>query len=81
MATYVIHIGKVKLEYDTPEVKASTILEQAGAEPPSDYILEATQGEGGKVQEQFSGDQLVDVAKHHHFRFVPKGGGRADGQF
>lgn len=80
MAKYVIHVGKVKLEYDSQEVKASTILQDAGAEPPDDYNLEATQGEGGKVLATFTGDQLVNLAEYKQFRFVPKGGGRASGQ-
>lgn len=80
MAKYEIHVGKVKLEYDTPEVKADTILKDAGAEPPADYNLEATQGEGGKVLKEFTGEQLVNLEEYKHFRFVPKGGGRAYGQ-
>ena len=79
MAEFVIHVGKLELKFETEEVKAGTILSQAGADPTTDS-LEATQGEGGKPEAEFSGDTLVDLRKYKFFRVVPGGGGRASGR-
>jgi hypothetical protein len=76
MAEFVIHVGKLELKFTTEEVKASTILSQAGADPATDS-LEATKGESGQPEAEFSRDALVDLKKYKFFRVVPGGGGRA----
>jgi hypothetical protein len=59
MAEFVIHVGKQQLKFDTEQVPASSILEKAGADPKADS-LEATKGESGKPEAEFSGNTPVD---------------------
>lgn len=77
--TYVVFLGKTKLTYQEQTVAASRILEDGGATPAGDFVLEALRGEGGKADRQFQPSEGVDLSEQHrvHFRAVPDGGGRA----
>jgi hypothetical protein len=76
---FVVHVGRVKLEYREAQVLASRILEDANFTPGADFVLEALRGENGPAEREYQPGDTVDLtAKHtHHFRAVPRGGGRA----
>jgi len=77
--TYVVHVGRIKLEYHEANVLASKILEDANFKPAEDYILESLHGENGPAMHDYQPGDSVDLsaADSSHFRAVPRGGGRA----
>lgn len=70
-----------KQTHEADIVDAVTIIENAGYdESPSEYILEALEGQGGDVDEQFDpqgevGPREVDLTEQHrtHFRVTTRG--------
>jgi hypothetical protein len=76
---YVVHVGRVKLEYGEPMVRASQILEDANFTPAEEFVLEALQGANQPATREYQATDLVDLGgkDSHHFRAVPRGGGRA----
>ena len=76
---FVVHIAGETITFDTSPVKASVILAKGGAEPPSDFILEALSGPHGQAVAQFKPDDEVDLTQpdRKFFRAVPNGGGRS----
>src|SRR5438105_4496058 len=76
---FVVHVGRVKLEYSENTVLARRILEDANFKPAEEFVLEALLGEHGAAEREYQPDDVVDLAAKdsHHFRAVPRGGGRA----
>jgi hypothetical protein len=76
---FVVHVGRVKLEYRDNTVLASRILEDANFKPAEEFVLEALRGENGPAEREYQTGDVVDLAAKgsHHFRAVPRGGGRA----
>lgn len=76
---YVIFVGKIKLTFSDPKVKASQLLSEYSDGDLSELILVATQGRSGKAVEEYQSTDTVDLSKKHHkhFRVEANGGGRA----
>lgn len=76
---FVVHVGRVKLDYRENTVLASRILEDANFKPAEEFVLEALRGENGRAEHEYQPGDAVDLAARdsHHFRAVPRGGGRA----
>ena len=74
-----VHVGTVNLVFDELVVSAGRILEEAGAKPADEFVLEAIDRPGGKVVAEFSATDSVNLADvdRKFFRAVPRGGGRA----
>lgn len=78
MTQFVVHVGKVNLKYDHSPVLASTILQDAGAVPPAEFVLEQLQHPNGPPEHEFQPADEVALGPHDKFfRAVPSGGGRA----
>jgi hypothetical protein len=77
--TFEVHVGAVKLTYHTSPVKARQILEDANFRPAEEYVLESLKGAKGPPVHEYQADDDVDLTLEdsHHFRAVPRGGGRA----
>lgn len=76
---YVVHVGRIKLEYYESTLLASRILEDANFKPAAEYVLEALRGENGPSEREYQAGDMVDLTAQdsHHFRATPRGGGRA----
>jgi hypothetical protein len=76
---FVVHVGRVKLDYRENPVLASRILEDANFKPAEEFVLEALRGENGPAEREYQAGDVVDLTAKdsHHFRAVPRGGGRA----
>jgi hypothetical protein len=76
---FTVHVGRVRLEYSESSVLASRILEEANFKPAEEFVLEALRGEHGPAEREYQPGDVVDLTNKdsHHFRAVPRGGGRA----
>lgn len=75
---YVVFLGKAKLTYHEAVVKARRILEDGGARPAEEFVLEQLKGESGQAVKEYEPGEDVPLDRGaKHFRAVPRGGGRA----
>lgn len=74
-----IRVGTINIVYDDSIVPANRILEDAGAKPADEFVLEAVDRPGGRVVAEFSATDAVNLTDEDRkfFRAVPRGGGRA----
>ena len=76
---FVVHVWRIKLEYDETPVPAKTILEDANFKPAEEFVLEGLSGANGAAEAEYQAGDSVDLTLNssHHFRATPRGGGRA----
>jgi hypothetical protein len=63
--TLEVHVGRLKLTYNTSPAKARQILEDANFRPTDEYVLEGLRGANGPVDREHQADDDGDLTNEH----------------